>query len=707
MISSCGLLSIACTEPSVDILAETTDGESRGDDPGESTDATGEPEIPDAIGTETDGECSSGDDCLPLVRGCSSGAGAEQLAVGSAHTCVRQHDGKVHCWGWNRAGQLGLGHTMTIGDDEHPSVAGPVPLPDPVVSLAAGGAHTCALLEGGELICWGHNDGELGRGDLAYIGNDEVPTLADAVDVGAEVAWVRAGGRTTCAITSTQALVCWGRLGVNVPVLGYASSEWIGDDEPPSAAGTIDVGGPVIDVAIGNRHICALLHGGVVRCWGDEGPWLGADRDQAIGDDEAPSTVPPIDLAGPAIAIAAGSQHACALLDDGSISCWGRGAEGQLGHGDDDDITTPASVGPVQLGAPATAIALGSKHSCALAADGSMYCWGEGWEGQLGYPNVVGRIGEQLEPIDVGPIALPGPVLEIGAGGSHTCARIGLDVHCWGDGRFGQTGHASEQDIGDDESPASSCPVDYPGPGTLAPAVDAHDGVVDAQLLMAIGEIELPIDLDPGQTIRVRGVFVGCEACEHTFTVWTEDAQTLLVAKIFEHDQLHPDPGQLAVFGLDAAGFTAPLTLAESDAEVCPSLLDQESEPCTGEGRRLLLEIGSPEHPPARLLDGTHGQVGAGYWAAIDELEQWTTFCDHHTLRSFVIVRQDCAPDCGPVATVDSCAPDLGESQHAALWFEAAAEPSEPAYDISCVILDRYLGVHGEWVHELDCVGVP
>ena len=77
------------------------------------------------------------------------------LAAGADHTCALVGDGEVWCWGMGDHGQLGLAHTDAIGDDDPPSR---VDVGARAVSLTAGGLHTCALVEGGEAICWGSND---------------------------------------------------------------------------------------------------------------------------------------------------------------------------------------------------------------------------------------------------------------------------------------------------------------------------------------------------------------------------------------------------------------------------------------------------------------------------------------------------------------------------------------------------------------------
>src|SRR3546814_1868658 len=93
-----------------------------------------------------------------------------------------------------------------------------------------------------------------------------------------------------------------------------------------------------------------------------------------------------------AVAIACGDEHTCALLDDGSVKCWGSGAVGQLGYGDgisrgDEPNEMGDNLPTVDLGTNRTAVAIacGDRHTCALLDDGSVKCWGSGAVGQLGY----------------------------------------------------------------------------------------------------------------------------------------------------------------------------------------------------------------------------------------------------------------------------------------------------------------------------------
>src|SRR5204863_195737 len=132
-------------------------------------------------------------------------------------------------------------------------------------------------------------------------------------------------------------------------------------------------------------------------------------------------------------AIAAGASHTCALLGDGSVRCWGRNQAGQLGHGDTSNVgdgagdPSVAIAPPVDLGAGrrAKAIAAGGGHTCALLDDGSVRCWGRGDSGQLGYGsmNGVGGSGGPDSVANAGPVGLGGGTARtIALGLAHTCA---------------------------------------------------------------------------------------------------------------------------------------------------------------------------------------------------------------------------------------------------------------------------------------------
>jgi len=135
------------------------------------------------------------------------------------------------------------------------------------------------------------------------------------------------------------------------------------------------------------------------------------------------------------VEVAAGSYHTCARLEDGAtraVKCWGWNDYGQLGLGDVNDQGDQggemgSSLRAVQLGTgrSAMALALGSSHSCALLDDASVKCWGDNYRGQLGLGDTLDRGNEGGEMDDSLPaVDLGGAVVQIVAGYYHTCALL-------------------------------------------------------------------------------------------------------------------------------------------------------------------------------------------------------------------------------------------------------------------------------------------
>jgi alpha-tubulin suppressor-like RCC1 family protein len=386
------------------------------------------------------------------------GAGSvKAIAIGGWHSCALLDGGRLRCWG---SGPLGYGDAKTaVGDDETPASVGDVPLDLPVVQVAAGYGHTCVVLEGGAVRCWGIND----KGQLGY-GNGDYVTLASAagnVDVGGPVMEVAAGGDHTCALLANGNVRCWG-FGL-YGVLGYANTRTIGDDETPATAGDVNVGGKVIQLAAGHNVSCALLEQGTVRCWGEGyGGALGyGNGGDYIGDDESPARAGDVDLGGRATAITTSGEHTCALLEGGSVRCWGMGASGVCGYGRLECAgysTTPASFGDVPVGGKVVEVSALGDHTCALLEGGSVRCWGAGHHGQLGYGN-MNDIGDDETPASAGDVDVGAAALHVAAGTFHTCAVLTNGrVRCWGFAHVGMLGYGPSvtRDIGDDEPPRAA-----------------------------------------------------------------------------------------------------------------------------------------------------------------------------------------------------------------------------------------------------------
>ncbi len=371
-------------------------------------------------------ELNIGDDETPASVGdLDVGGGVQQVDVSLTHTCVVLDTGAVRCWGGWARGTLGLvsGDYSPVPDPltATPAAYGVVDVGGNVVQITTGTDHTCALLQAGTVRCWGADHfGELGYAqgapaicgdtpcDNLSVGDDETPASMGDVEVGGEVKQIAAGDHYTCAVLVDGALSCWGQLsfyGYDLVVSGDQYSV-------PAAGDRLDIGGLVSQVVLGQEHACALLSSGTVRCWGSplwggyETGQLGYANDQRVGDDEPPAAAGDVAVGGKVVQLTAGAHHTCALLETGTVRCWGSGEYGQLGYGNWNNIgddETPASAGDVDVGGRVVKIDAGFSHTCALLEGGSLHCWGGGYYGALGYGNVE-SIGDDETPASAGDV---------------------------------------------------------------------------------------------------------------------------------------------------------------------------------------------------------------------------------------------------------------------------------------------------------------
>ncbi|WP_041298023.1 RCC1 domain-containing protein [Ilumatobacter coccineus] len=413
-----------------------------------------------------DGPTRSVADSAPVPIG---GHTSRSLDAGSEHTCVVLEDGGVACWGAAGSGRLGIGGVDDVGDDPAEVSGGftRVDLGSGVTAdaVAGGSAHTCVLLSDGTVKCFGSGgNGQLGNDATSNIGDGGVSVAGSSpVVLGAAAREVAVGGSHSCALLDNASLKCWGANGAGQ--LGQNDAASRGDSTGDMAAlAPIQLGSGLtaLTVTAGENHTCALLDDLAVKCWGANADGqLGQGDTDARGDagGEMGDSLLAVSLGTDrvAVAVAAGANHTCALLDNRDVKCWGNNGAGQLGQGDtdargDNGGEMGDSLLAVPLGQKATAIAAGSFHTCALLVDHSVVCWGGGANGRLGHgggDNVgdsPGEVAAQI-PVDLG---AGRRAVAITAGDAHTCALLDdQTVKCWGDGDNGRIGQGDTVDLGD------------------------------------------------------------------------------------------------------------------------------------------------------------------------------------------------------------------------------------------------------------------
>ena len=305
--------------------------------------------------------------------------GMTTLAAGGQRTCALDSAGKVWCWGNNEYDALGMG---MIGEISFP--VGVPELEGNTTAVAVGDFHTCALLVGGKVQCWGGNmSGQLGDGSTNASIMPVLVTGFTGVEGDEKAIAIAAGAAHTCLVTTNGKVMCWG-------------ANWkgrLGDGTAQDHTTPVNVMGPdreevfenAVAITAGSGHTCALTRGGDLWCWGrNEHGQLGIARTTSRNIPVRVSR-----LAGQVVAATAGMAHTCALMRSGEVWCWGRNDHGQLGIGTIRDYTTPVQVQGIS---DIISITAGIFHTCALARSFGLWCWGWNQHGELGDGTTIDRL---------------------------------------------------------------------------------------------------------------------------------------------------------------------------------------------------------------------------------------------------------------------------------------------------------------------------
>ncbi|HIL67453.1 MAG TPA: hypothetical protein EYG45_02200, partial [Candidatus Poseidoniales archaeon] len=343
------------------------------------------------------------------------------------HTCGIMVDGTLYCWGDGDSGQIGDGGL----DDRSYAVAVDLPPGRAAISVSAGYAHSCAVLDNLSAYCWGMGGwGQMGHGSWD---SNLVPGPV-SLPSNKTVSSVVAGYDHSCALMNDSSLYCWGKNAVGQ--LGNGDATVTHSFSP-----ILIIGSSVEFVSAGNQQTCAILSNGTAYCWGRNDYGSLGNIEQGWNDDSYEPLQVDVPPGREVTVISAGtSLHSCATLDNGSAYCWGYGNDGQLGNASSYDTTNCAGYWctsgptPVQVllpqGSNATSIKTGGSHSCATLSNYSLYCWGHNWYGEVG----DGTQSSRLVPV-LASIVPEGGISDFSAGGGYSCVVTHDDsAFCWGDG---------------------------------------------------------------------------------------------------------------------------------------------------------------------------------------------------------------------------------------------------------------------------------
>lgn len=344
-----------------------------------------------------------------------------QVDAGYLHTCGITTAHRLYCWGFDGGQQLGNGGGRRNRTTPVEVAGGRTDW----AQVSAGYDQTCAVTSGHRLFCWGtDSDGLLGNGP----GRQDASTPVEVAGQTTDWAQVSAGG-VTCAVKTSGRAFCWGTN--HFGALGNG-----GGNTP--AESPFEVAGNATDwqeIDVGLSQACARKTTGRLFCWGD-------DTFGQLGNGEPRMfRTSPAEVAGNATnwaEITVFEYHACATTTSQRLFCWGNGVDWALGSPGQDwaHLSSPTEV--VGASTNWSTAAIGVHHACGRRTNGRLQCWGSPRRAALGQ---VRRF------VQATPLLVPGGFTDwstVTAGLSNTCAlRANGLVYCWGNNEFGQAGVGS------------------------------------------------------------------------------------------------------------------------------------------------------------------------------------------------------------------------------------------------------------------------
>ena len=256
------------------------------------------------------------------------------VSAGLSYTCAIHRYHGVYCWGANEKGQLGSG---TTNDENKPVSVNDVGYR--FVRVQSGFLHTCGVTDNGSVFCWGDNlYGQLGNASVGDFSS--TPVMVEGLDSDAKAIEVSTGSRHTCALLDNGNVMCWGDSGRGQIGRSGATGGPVPEQVNLSeqALTESDIFRKII--YSGENHTCVLLSSGKLACWG-------AGDSGQLGDGYEVDRFEPVFVEGlPSnpVSISCGSNFSCVVSSNTTIACWGNNDYGQLGNGNDQKSLVPVQV---------------------------------------------------------------------------------------------------------------------------------------------------------------------------------------------------------------------------------------------------------------------------------------------------------------------------------------------------------------------------
>ena len=436
---------------------------------------------------------------------------AIQISVGLEHTCAVLQNNTVKCWGEGDYGRLGTESQTDLTVTPRNVTAINLGTGHTATKVSTGYYHSCALLNDGNVKCWGRNNyGQLGVGDNLSRGDgtSEMGDNLNYVNLGSgrTAIDIELQGDASCAVLDDNTVKCWGYNAYGN--LGAGNTTTIGDSPTEMGDALLKVelgtGRTATKIYGGINQMCAKLDNGDVKCWGrNNTAQLAQGHLYDIGESPISlgDNLDPINLssAQSILTIQVNEYSGCAVLSNNTLKCFGFDYYGSRGSG-------LSLIGDIssEMGAALPALNIGSNNpfkevksfqfvTCGLTTDNKLACWGYGGEGSRASGNgsyrgyIPGHWGDDIQFIDFG---TGRSVKNFDVGYRGGCAILDNDtVACWGRNDNGAGGHGTTADRGDAIGEVgNSFPIT--DLGTISTPVEVTRGMYNSCVRFANGSLK-------------------------------------------------------------------------------------------------------------------------------------------------------------------------------------------------------------------------